>query len=134
LRVDPNDAEASGLPPAKITVNSQEVRQPVEYRVVSDTMAIVDVSKAFSLAKRAESAEMKFSSAVTVMNSIAQMVPGALKNLQDVNVILTGNYCPGGANGLPIWGGRGTQAAAQSTAVMNQLSAAKAQIEAVLKN
>jgi hypothetical protein len=51
LRVDPNDAEASGLPPAKIIVNNEEIKQLVNYKVDSDVMAVVDVSKAFSLAK-----------------------------------------------------------------------------------
>jgi hypothetical protein len=64
-----------------------------------------------------------------IMAGIAAVIPDSIKNLQDVNSILTGNVCSGGASGIPIWGGRGTAAAAQSTKVISNLSAAKSAIE-----
>ncbi|MGY3233909.1 hypothetical protein ACVWZ4_005551 [Bradyrhizobium sp. USDA 4472] len=67
-----------------------------------------------------------------VMSGIAAVIPESIKNLQDVNTILTGNYCAGGSSGVPIWGGRGTTAAAQSTKVISNLSAAKSAIESVV--
>jgi hypothetical protein len=47
LRVDPNDIDGSGLPPAKITLNNQQVGQPIEYKVKSDVVAVVDVNRAY---------------------------------------------------------------------------------------
>lgn len=68
----------------------------------------------------------------TIMRKISDGIPTSISNLQAVNAILTGNVCEGESTGVPIWGGRGTDAAAQSTAVMNSLAAAKSSIEGVL--
>lgn len=75
--------------------------------------------------------EKELARAHQIMAGIAAVIPESIKNLQDVNSILTGNVCSGGASGIPIWGGRGTTAAAQSTKVISNLSAAKSAIESV---
>jgi hypothetical protein len=51
----------------------------------------------------------------------------SITNLQSVNARLTGESCPGGAHGIAIPGG--SQAAALSSTVMNDLAAAKRSIE-----
>jgi hypothetical protein len=98
LRVDPNDSEASGLPPARITVNNREVAQPVEYKVVSDVMAIVDVSRAFDLAKTLGAAYRDQSGVVASSLNSLDII---FKQLDDLNSAVNGDICSGGGNGQP---------------------------------
>ena len=77
-------------------------------------------------------ARSQLESSYQVMARIASMVPGSIQDLEAVNAVLTGNVCEGGGSGIPIWGGRGTQAAVRSTRVISNLAAAKSSIEGIL--
>jgi hypothetical protein len=99
LRVDPNDVEASGLPPAKITLNNQEVRQPIDHEMKTDVMAIIDVSKAFDLAKTLGAAYKKQASAVE--SSIGN-INAVFGQLNDLTSYMNGDICSGGAHGEPV--------------------------------
>ena len=94
LSVEPNESVSSGLPPAKIIVNNQELKQPVEYKVTSDVMAIVDCSKAFSLAAA-------YQSQYNVVASWGNNLKAVLKQLDDLNAAVNGDICSGGAHGEP---------------------------------
>jgi uncharacterized protein (DUF3084 family) len=39
-----------------------------------------------------------------IMAGIAAVIPESIKNLQDVNSVLTGNVCSGGSSGIPNMG------------------------------
>ena len=98
LRVDPNDVDTSGLPPAKITINNQQLMQPVDYKVTSDVMAIVDVSKAFDFAKQAYSAYTSQKSSIA--DTIKGLTP-VFQQLSNLQNTVNGNICSGGSNGVP---------------------------------
>src|SRR5206468_2918020 len=85
------DLEGSGLPPAKITLNNQEYRQPVEYKVSSDVAAIVDVNKAYLSLKTLNAAA---DASIKNINAIASQV-------NDFTLLVTGKICSGGASGWP---------------------------------
>lgn len=126
LSVFPNDLESSGLPPAKITVNNREVRQPIEYRVasdVTDVTAIVDVSKAVEFAKKLGDAykDQKNTAAFSIsgVNDVLNELSGLSSQLNDLATGVGGPICPGGAAGQPSpVAGR---LRAQATAVSDKL-------------
>jgi outer membrane murein-binding lipoprotein Lpp len=82
--------------------------------------------------QKSQSLESSLNGLQQAMARISAKVPDAIKNLESVNGILTGNYCEGGASGKPIWDGRGTAAAKLSTKVMHDLTEAKASIDTFL--
>jgi hypothetical protein len=89
-------------------------------------------SKLDSALQRAESSEANLTKAYEVMARIAKMVPTSIADLQEVNRVLTGNYCSGGSNGVPLWGDYGPKTAARSTAVIGKLAGASNAIESVV--
>jgi hypothetical protein len=98
LRVEPNDIEAAGLPPARILINGQVSPQPVNFSVKSDVNAIVDVSKAIADA-------VNFKNSYTSQNAKiikASSEFGALfKQLDELKTQVTGGICSGGPHGIP---------------------------------
>jgi hypothetical protein len=121
--VFPNDLESSGLPRAKIIVNSREVRQPVDYQIASDVTAIVDVSKAVEFAKKLGDAykDQKNTAAfsVTGVNDVLNELNSLSTQLNDLATGVGGPICPGGAHGQPSpVAGR---LSAQATAVSDNL-------------
>lgn len=80
-----------------------------------------------------EALEASLKNSHQTMTRIASMVPEAIQDLEAVNQVLTGNVCSGGSSGIPIWGGKGTQAAARSTRVIGNLAAAKSAIDNILE-
>jgi hypothetical protein len=123
LRVDPNDVEASGLPRAKITLNNQEVQQPVDYKVESDVMAVVDVSKAFDLVKTLGAA---YQSQRTVVTSSIDNLNTVFKLINDLTNYANGDICSGGAHGQPS-PDRGT-ITAKATAISDKLRAMSSEL------
>jgi hypothetical protein len=97
-----------------------------ELTAVKERLTSAD-AKASEMQNRAVLAENRLSTAVQVMNAIASSVPMSISKLQSVNSKLTGDSCPGGAHGIGVPGG--SQTAALSTAVMNDLAAAKSSID-----
>jgi hypothetical protein len=98
LRVDPNDVDASGLPPAKITINDHQLIQPIDYKIDSDVMAIVDVSKAFNFAQQAYSA---YSSQNDTIQKTLKSVASVIQQVIVLQRNFNGNICSGGSNGIP---------------------------------
>jgi hypothetical protein len=82
--------------------------------------------------EKSQSLETSLTSTYEVMARIANTVPKSIEDLEAVNSVLTGNVCEGGNSGIPIWAGKGTQAAALSTTVISNLAAAKSSIEGIL--
>jgi hypothetical protein len=84
--------------------------------------------------QKSRSLEANLSGIQEAMARIADMVPGSVKHLEDVNSVLTENVCPGGADGQgqPIFAGRGVHAASLSTEVIGNLRAAKSSIDIFL--
>jgi len=79
---------------------------------------------------RAQTAESRVAAAWQVMNGIAVMVPDSVTKLQQVNGVLTnGGACNGGRSGEPL--PHGSEMATLSSAVMNNLAAAKSSIEGI---
>lgn len=91
LRVDPNDIDGSGLPPAKITLNNQQLGQPIEYKVKSDIVAVVDVNRAYLAVKSLSDAA----------NTSIGNLNDAANQIRDFTARVTGNVCSGGSNGVP---------------------------------
>jgi hypothetical protein len=91
LRVDPNDVDGSGLPPAKITLNNQQVGQPIEYKVSSDVVAVVDVNRAYLAVKSLNEAA----------NTSIASLNDAANQIRNFTARVTGNVCSGGSNGVP---------------------------------
>jgi hypothetical protein len=91
LRVDPNDVDGSGLPPAKITLNNQQLGQPIEYKVKSDIVAVVDVNRAYLAVKSLSDAA----------NTSIASLNDAANQIRDFTARVTGNVCSGGSNGVP---------------------------------
>lgn len=89
-------------------------------------------SKLDSALQRAESSEANLTKAYEVMARIAKTVPTSIADLQEVNRVLTGNYCSGGSNGVPLRGDYGPKTAAHSTAVIGKLAGASNAIESVV--
>lgn len=92
LRVDPNDIEVSGLQPATITVNDRNLTPPIEYKVESDVMAIVDVSKAIDLAKILGKTVQNQNN--SIKSSVCNLT-AIFKQLDDLNSAVNGNICRG---------------------------------------
>lgn len=91
FRVDPNDLKDSGMPPAKITVNNQEINQAVPYRMESDATAIVDTTAAFRA----------FVNNKNVVTDTLTKIDALFPALNDLNAQVTGGLCSGGAHGIP---------------------------------
>jgi hypothetical protein len=87
------------------------------------------LSTAMQTAKTVDASLFAMQQAIT---KVVKMVPGSIENLNAVNAVLTGNVCSGGRSGIPIHGGAGTAAAARSTEVISNLSAAKSSLESFL--
>jgi hypothetical protein len=114
LRVDPLEMDASGLPPPKVTINSQEVKLPINYKVTADVIAIVDVSKAFNYAKTLTDAS---DTSVRTLNALT-------KEINDFTSRVSGNICGGGSNGIasPLSGSLAAQGTSISGKVKNVAS------------
>lgn len=91
FRVDPNDLKDSGMPPAKITINNQEIKQTEPYIVESNATAIVDVTEAYRL----------FSRTTNIVSDSVQKIDALFPVLNNLNAQVTGLLCPGGAHGVP---------------------------------
>jgi hypothetical protein len=79
-------------------MNNEQVRQPVDYKVTTDVMAIVDVSEAFNLAKMLEQTNK---AQVTAIRSAIEGFDDAFRQLDNLNRHVTGDICGGGASGVP---------------------------------
>lgn len=89
-------------------------------------------NKLASATQRADSAEANLTKAYEVMVDIAKAAPTSIANLQEVNRVLTGNYCSGGSNGQPLWNGYGPKTAALSTGVIGSIAGASKAIESIV--
>lgn len=97
FRIDPNDLKDSGMPPAKITVNNQEINQVVPYKVGSDITAVVDTTAAYRA----------FVNNKAVVANSARKIDLLFGSLNTLNGEVTGLICSGGSNGEPAQiGGR----------------------------
>lgn len=98
LQVLPNDLEVSGLPPARVTMNSQDVKTPVDHKVTGDTRAVVDVSKAVDYARASiDSGSACYAAAVQAQKDLAA-ASGASNTFTSR---VGGSICGGGSNGIP---------------------------------
>lgn len=88
LNVYPNDIDKSGLPPAKIKVNGEELSQPVNYKIASDITADVDVNRTYQLARA-----LKESAATTIAELNA-----ATQQVTEFTGRVSGNICSGGSS------------------------------------
>jgi hypothetical protein len=136
LRIDPVESEASGLPPPKILVNSREVKQPIEHKMTSDVMAIIDVSKAFDAAKalRAanESQQTILVNARAGIQNLVQNLEPAIATLDALNRDINGNNCSGGASGVPIWGPARDRMNAQTSAISTRLRSLNSDLQRLI--
>lgn len=114
LRVDPIESEASVLPPPRILVNSREEKQPIEHKMTSDVIAIIDVSKAIDAAKALRAANVSqqetlanqqatLANARAGIQNLAKNLQPALAALDALNKDITGDVCSGRDNGQPIF-------------------------------
>lgn len=134
LSVFPIELESSGMPPAKITVNSREVKQPIEYQIASDVSAIVDVSKAVDFATKLGNAykDQKNTAAFSanVVRDVTNELNGLTAKLSDLAIGVGGPICPGGASGVPSPSARGLSA--QAKAVSGKLESISAALNRTL--
>jgi hypothetical protein len=124
LSVYPNGLEGSGLPPAKITINSNPITQPVtNYKIESDVNAVVDVNQAVEYAKTLGRAyidqQRVTASSVNNVNDLVKELNGLNAQVQDMTAHVVGNVCPGGAHGVPIPGA--DRLVEQTTQISNRL-------------
>jgi hypothetical protein len=91
FRVDPNDLKDSGMPPAKITVNNQEINQALPYKVDSDITAVVDTTAAYRA----------FVNNKNVVTDSVKKIDLLFPSLNALNAQVTGRLCSGGSNGIP---------------------------------
>lgn len=129
LRVDPNENDGSGWPPARITVNNQEMRQPIDYKIDSDVIAIVDVSKAIDLAKTLGEAVKKQTSAI---QSSVGTIDTVFKQVDVLQSTINGNICSGGAHGQPPSDTSGLNA--QTAAISNKLRGVNSELGVAIAN
>jgi hypothetical protein len=124
LSVYPNGLDGSGLPPAKITINSNPIAQPVaNYKIESDVNAVVDVNQAVEYAKSLGRAYIEqqrvTASSVNNVNDLVKELNSLNAQVQDVAARVAGNVCPGGAHGVPIPGA--DRLVEQTTQISNRL-------------
>jgi hypothetical protein len=91
FRVDPNDLKDSGMPPAKITVNNQEINQAHPYKVESDITAVVDTTATYRA----------FVNNKTVVTNSVRKIDLLFGSLNALNAHVNGNICSGGSHGEP---------------------------------
>jgi len=91
FRVDPNDLKDSGMPPAKITVNNQEINQALPYSVDKDITAVVDTTAAYRA----------FVNSKNVVTNSVRKIDLLFGSLNTLNAEVTGLICSGGAHGEP---------------------------------
>jgi hypothetical protein len=91
FRVDPNDLKDSGMPPAKITINNQEINQAVPYKVESDVTAVVDTTAAYRA----------FVNNTSIVTDSVKKIDSLFPTLNALNAQVTGRICSGGSNGVP---------------------------------
>ncbi|WLA69208.1 hypothetical protein [Bradyrhizobium diazoefficiens] len=82
--------------------------------------------------QRADAADANLMKAYEVMAGIAKKVPASIADLQEVNRVVTGNYCSGGSNGQPLWGDYGPKTGARTTAVIANLNGTSDAIKSVV--
>jgi ElaB/YqjD/DUF883 family membrane-anchored ribosome-binding protein len=85
-----------------------------------------------SAMQSAQSSDANLTKAYEVMVGIAKAAPTSIANLQEVNRVLTGNYCSGGHDGQPLWNGYGPKTAALSTTVIGEIAGASKAIESIV--
>jgi hypothetical protein len=109
FRVDPNDLKDSGMPPARITVNNQEINQVVAYKVEADITAIVDTTAAYRA----------FVNNKAVVSDTAKKIDLLFGPINTLHGEVTGLICSGGSNGVQAQiGGRMGQ---ETTSILNGL-------------
>jgi hypothetical protein len=120
LNVYPNDVDKSGLPPAKIKVNGDELSQPIKYKIVSDVTADVDVNKTYQLART-----LKENAVITVAELNA-----ATQQVTEFTGRVSGNICSGGSSGIasPLSG----SIAAQGSGISQKLKGISSGLQATL--
>jgi queuine/archaeosine tRNA-ribosyltransferase len=131
LQYSSSDAKAT---PASLTAQNQALQ--ADLKTTRDNLSAVQATLESTkdnlsvTLTRAQSAESRLATASQVMNGIAKMVPDSIASLRRVNNLLAnGEACSGGAKGKPIPGG--SQMADVTSAVMNNLAAAKSAIEGI---
>jgi hypothetical protein len=89
LSVEPAGVEA------RVTVNNQERKLPIDYKVTSDTSVTVDVEKAAQPASSDQKpvSDPQRTAAVNNLNI-------AIKDLNDLNTDINGDICGGGSGGI----------------------------------
>jgi hypothetical protein len=120
LNVYPNDIEKSGLPPAKIKVNGEELSQPIKYKIVSDVTADVDVNRAYQLA-----GTLKESAVTTIAELNA-----ATQQVTDFTGRVSGSICGGGSSGIPS--PSSGSIAAQGSGISQKLKSISSGLQATL--
>ena len=78
--------------------------------------------------------QSRLDTAISIMKTINEPIPGSIKDLNSVNTVLTGLSCSGGSHGVPLHGGKGPANAALNTKVIGHLSAAKNSIDLFLSD
>jgi hypothetical protein len=131
LSVFPNGLEGSGLPPARVTINSQEVPQPItKYKIESDVNAVVDVNRAVEFAKKLGTAYIDqkkvTASSASGVNDALKELSGLNAQVQEIAAFITGPVCPGGAHGQPIAGA--DRLVERTTQVSNKLKNISAEL------
>jgi hypothetical protein len=127
LRVDPNDVVAFGLPPARIIVNSQELQQPIDYKITSDVIAIIDVSKAFNAVKALGAA---YQDQKSVVGTSVGNLNAVFNQLNDLNAHVNGDICSGGSSGTPS--PVRNSLSSQTVAISNKLRGINSDLQAAI--
>jgi hypothetical protein len=121
FRIDPNDLKDSGMPPAKILLNNQEINQSQPYKMTSDATAIVDTTAAYQLFVRNRS----------IISDTASKIDALFPALNALNATVTGRLCSGGPNGIPS--DLSGQMGQKTTDISEALRAARLQLGALTK-
>lgn len=121
FRVDPNDLKDSGMPPAKISLNNQEINQSQAYKMTSDATAVVDTTAAYQLFVRNRS----------IVSDTVSKIDALFPALNALNATVTGRLCSGGPNGIPS--NLSGQMGQQTTDISEALRVARLQLGALSK-
>jgi hypothetical protein len=136
MRVDPLEIEASTLPLPRILVNSQEERTPIEYKVTSDVMAIIDVSKALDAAKTLrtsnENQQTILKSARSGIENLDNKLQSIFAQVDALSRDINNDVCSGGSNGVPIWGPARERMNARASAISTGLRSLSSELRGLV--
>ena len=121
FRVDPNDLKDSGMPPAEIKINNQQINQALPYKVESDITAVVDTTAAFRA----------FVNNKAVVTDSAKRIDLLFGPINTLHGEVTGLLCSGGSNGVPAQSAG--RMGAEATDISNKLRDIRLELESVIK-